>query len=139
MKALLRRYLGILLKQQEWIDMVLRVHSAYFQDVWVAILYRTTSCNPPYAKRGWWRVVPNATITVLGGDLTSEAMYYVHAHARDGTSWGTDTSDTCPNEGFHVCSNEFLNSPSYGFAEVYAKYPNKTVNLVGTGQVTQFD
>ena len=42
MKALLRRYLGILLKQQEWIDMVLRVHSAYFQDVWVAILYRTT-------------------------------------------------------------------------------------------------
>jgi uncharacterized membrane protein len=140
MKVLLRRYLGILLKPQEWIDMVLRVHNAYFQEVWVAILYPTTACNPSrYAKQGWWRVVPNATITVLGGDLTSEAMYYIHAQAGDGTSWGTDTYDTCPNEGFNVCSNEFPNSPSFGFFEVYARKINKTVNLIGSGQTTPID
>jgi uncharacterized membrane protein len=116
--------------------MALMVHNKYYQDVYVAILYPNSNCQPGsrWAKQGWWRASPGQTVTVVGGDLSPESMYYVHASADDGTSWGdAATSDTCPNEGFNICSSERRDAPSYEFFEVYSNQPNKTISLTGGG------
>ena len=44
-----------------------------------------------WAKKGWWHLNPNETKIVLGGDLSSQWMYYLHAHSSDGTEWGSYT------------------------------------------------
>lgn len=117
--------------------MALMVHNKYHQDVYVAILYPNSSCQPKsrWAKQGWWRITPGQTITVLGGDLSPEIMYYVHALSGDGTTWGDGaTSENCPNEGFNMCSFERRDAPIREFFEVYSNQPNKTIGLVGGGQ-----
>lgn len=117
--------------------MALMVHNKYYQDVYVAILYPNSSCQPNshWAKQGWWRIAPGQTKTVVGGDLSPEYMYYVHALSVDGTTWGDGaTWDTCPNEGFNMCSFERRDAPRRNFFEVYSNSPNKTIGLVGGGQ-----
>ena len=115
--------------------MALMVHNKYYQDVYVAILYPNSNCQPgsSWAKQGWWRVSPGQTVTLVGGDLSPEYMYYVHGHATDGTSWGDDTSDTCPHQAFNMCSTEARDAPLRQFFEVYSNQPNKTVSFVGGG------
>jgi len=120
--------------------MALMIHNRYYQGVYVAILYPNSSCQPKsrWAKQGWWSIGPGQTKTVVGGALSPEYMYYVHASADDGTTWGdAATRDTCPNEGFNICSFEARDAPTYEFFEVYSNNPNKTIALVGGG--TRFD
>jgi uncharacterized membrane protein len=116
--------------------MVLRVHNAYHTEVWVAYLYPSTFCSQnhgtSWAKAGWWHLNPNETKIVLGGDLSSKWMYYIHAHSSDGTEWGSYTYEYCPSQRFDWCTNISSNtSIKRNFDEVYSNKPDKTINLVG--------
>lgn len=106
------------------------IHNGYHDGVWVAIIYPNDDCSPRWGKKGWWRLDPNQTKTVVSGDLSPHWMYYVHADDGGDTNWGDEIPAACPDAPFELCRVAPVGSPTYYFTGYLPKYPNLTINII---------
>jgi hypothetical protein len=99
--------------------MSLSFQNDYSEDVWIAILYRSSDCQNAgdWKLTGWFALAPGQLLPVYVGKLASNNRYwYYYAYARDGATWSGDTFyHYIPDTSFDWCWN----------------FGNTTENMVG--------
>ena len=62
--------------------------------------------------------------------MSADWFYYLHAHASDGTSWGSEIETSCPSQPFDWCDNTSSTAAvPYQFDGVYSNSGGLTVRL----------
>jgi uncharacterized membrane protein len=84
--------------------MWLRFHNSYSSGLWLAVGYYHPDCSDggDWAKKGWWRLEPGKTATVL---WTTNKYSTFFAEADDGAFWAGPYHTNLPLQAFDWCWN----------------------------------
>src|SRR5690349_4278236 len=101
--------------------------------VWMVVGYYSPNCEgQDWAKKGWWRINPGASVTPLWTTNTNSLFY---AEADDGRIWSGPYTTFIPYQVFDWCWNiaSTANGEDVGMRLVTASNPwfpwTATINL----------
>ena len=86
-------------------------------NVWVAVAYPSGSI---WKSKGWWKISPNGSATVIGGNL-SKKCYYYYAYDADGREWAGNYTFCTKSAAFTISGDKNCRGRGYdqkGFKEL---------------------